>query len=243
MNKLFRFKQFNLHQEKSAQRMSTDSMLLGALAFQEEAMNILDIGTGTGVLALMMAQKHPDALVDAVEPDPDSAVEAKRNFEESDWSYRLTCYPQRIQDFVKDETLHYDLILSNPPYFPSIRTEKGGNTQWPDERRRNARTADSLSFSDLFEAVSRVLVSYGHFYLIIPASAEEEVQLLARDRELFCNRRVALKHRQNSETERIVLAYSKTREEIMEETVVLYEDNGDWTEDYMRLTREFHSGL
>ncbi len=194
MSKTFRFKEFELKQAHSAHRFGTDSMVLGAWAEQEEAMNILDIGTGTGVLALMMAQKHPDALVDAVEMDAASAAEAEANFEASPWGYRLTCYPQRFQDFWQGETLHYDLIICNPPYFEPINKVKGNNEQQPEERREQARLQSSLSLEDLMDGVSRLLVKYGRFYIVLPLPEAEKLTAIALEKGLHLAKRLQLKH-------------------------------------------------
>jgi len=220
--------------------MSTDSMLLGAVAELEGAMNILDIGTGTGVIALMMAQKHPEALVDAVELDSDSAQEATENFDASPWSYRLTAYPQSIQQFVEDETLHYDLIVSNPPYFEKIDTEKGNNEEWPNERRLAARTQGSLSFADLMQSVSKVLVSYGKFYAIIPLFAEQEFGEAARSFGLYANYRLEIAHNNQSSPHRLVMGFSKNRSEITLDMLKIRNEEGNWSEKYKKLTAEFH---
>lgn len=221
--------------------MSTDSMVLGAVAGLEGAMNILDIGTGTGVMALMMAQKHPEALVDAVEIDTDSASEAKENFENSPWSYRLSCYPESFQAFIRDETLHYDLIVTNPPYFEEISTQKGGNKEWPDAKRLTARTFSALSFDALVEGVSRVLVSYGRFYVILPIQAENIFVEKALAKNLFLFYRIKLQHDAGSEIHRLILGFQKTTAEWSENVLVLRDKEGNWTDAYKALTKEFHT--
>ncbi|MHB1278083.1 MAG: tRNA1(Val) (adenine(37)-N6)-methyltransferase [Bacteroidia bacterium] len=240
MSKSFQFKQFSLKQEKSAQRMSTDSMVLGAVAELGGAMNILDIGTGTGVLALMMAQKHPEALVDAVEIDPDSAAEATENFENSPWNYRLNCYAEPFQEFIRDETLHYDLIVTNPPYFDEILTQKGGNKEWPDEKRLIARTHSSLNFDGLIDGVDRVLVSYGRFFVILPIQAESVFIQKVFKKNLFLFYRLRLRHDAHSEVHRVILGFQKTSQELSENELVLRDAEGNWTESYTTLTAEFH---
>lgn len=243
MSKTFQFRQFLLQQEWSAQRMSTDSMLLGASAEMEGAMNILDIGTGTGVLALMMAQKHPEALVDAVESDEESAREAALNFDNSPWAFRLTSYHQRIQDFASDNSLLYDLIVSNPPYFAPIEVSKGGNTQWPEERRKNARTTETLDFSELLEIVQRLLVKQGRFYLVIPESIRFQVVTLAQEFHLFPFFCLTIRHKANTPAHRVILGFSKiAQEKYHEKELTIYNETGTWTEAYQLLTDTFHQG-
>lgn len=241
MSKAFQFKHFLLKQERSAQKMSTDSMLLGAIAELDGAMNILDIGTGTGVIALMMAQKHPEALVDAVEMDSESAEEAAENFEASAWNYRLTAYNQRVQDFVEDETLHYDLIVSNPPYFEKIETHKGNNEEWPDDRRLAARTQDHLSFNALMQCVSKVLVSYGKFYVVIPHFAEKELNVSANQYGLYPIYRMEIAHDEHASPHRLVLAFSKNKSKIILDVLKIRNEEGAWSENYKKLSSNFHS--
>ncbi|TNE79958.1 MAG: methyltransferase domain-containing protein [Bacteroidetes bacterium] len=240
MNKTFRFKEFELRQEQAAHRFGTDSMVLGAWAEQEEAMNILDIGTGTGVLALMMAQKHPDALVDAVEMDTASAAEAEFNFEASPWGYRLTCYPQRFQDFWQGETLHYDLIICNPPYFEPINKAKGNNEQLPEERREQARLQNTLSLEELLDGVSRLLVKYGRFYTVLPLNEAEKLTALAKEKGLYLTERLNLRHDANSPDFRQCLCFSKLESELKENTLTIYETDQSWTPEYKALTAAFH---
>lgn len=241
MSKRFRFREFELSQEKSAHRFGTDSMILGSVAELEGAMNVLDIGTGTGALALMMAQKHPDALVDAVEIDAASAEEATANFERSPWSFRLTCYAQSVQEFVADETLHYDLVLSNPPYFEPIQTGKGGNALWPDERRLNARTKGTLDFAMLMEAVAKVLVNTGRFYTVLPSEYLQELIDFGQERGLFPFYLLRIQHDIGAPFQRVVVGFCRQKqEEVMEETLAIYEGNGNRTEQYTRMTAAFH---
>lgn len=240
MSKPFLFKQFALIQENSAQKMSTDSMVLGAIAEQEDAMNVLDIGTGTGVLALMMAQKHPEAIVDAVEKDEASAQEAALNFENSPWAYRLTAYAQDFLKFIEDETLHYDLIVSNPPYFEKIETEKSNHQDWPEERRRDARTSSGLSFEDLIQGVARVLVNYGRFYVVLPAEQQERFIQLAKEKEMQLIQQVNIRHQANTPIHRVVLAFSKQEQELKMEELVLKNADNSPTEEYKKQTADFH---
>ncbi|MDX5321953.1 MAG: methyltransferase [Bacteroidota bacterium] len=204
-------------------------------------MNILDIGTGTGVLALMLAQRHEEAIIDAVEPDRESAAEAKENFETSPWSYRLTCYPESLQSFIEDETLHYDLIVSNPPYFTPVNTQKGNNHQWPDERRLNARTTADLSFEVLLDSVNRVLVEFGKFYVVLPREQETTFRTLAEEKELWVNYRLEVKHDSHQPSHRVILAFQKTKSKIREEELILYNEQGEWTEQYRQLTNSYHA--
>lgn len=220
--------------------MSTDSILLGAVAQLDGSMNILDIGTGTGVIALMLAQKHSEAIVDAVEKDIPSAEEARANFESSPWSYRMTCYAQSFESFYQDETLHYDLIVSNPPYFESIVTAKSKHKDWPGERRLEARTIKGLSFEALTEGVAKILVSYGKFFLILPAEQEDKFLTIAESNGLFHQYRLAIEHMQNSGVHRLILGLGKQKIPVVHDALYLKNTEGSWSENYLQRTANFH---
>ncbi len=240
MTKVFRFKQFELKQENAAHKFGTDTMLLGSWASFPEAMNILDVGTGTGALALIMAQFHPEAIVDAVEIDPASAKEAADNFERSPWAYRLTVYQERIQDFCSDETLHYDLIICNPPYFAPINKNKGNNSQHGSESREDARQTNKLTFEELIEQVSKVLVNYGEFYAVLPHSEAPRFIDLAAESGLHLKKRLAIRDQVGTEVIRHLLCFSKQEGELQEEELVIYDANRKWTAEYKALTVDFH---
>jgi tRNA1Val (adenine37-N6)-methyltransferase len=144
-NSWFQFQQFRIHQDRCAMKISTDAVLLGTLTEAEHPVKILDIGTGTGVIALMLAQRFPSSWVDAVEIDQDAAEQAAENFRESQYAGRLGIFQGRIQDFPEEEK--FDLIVSNPPFFPD-------HLKSTDSKRNKALHTDELSFSELVEKTS-----------------------------------------------------------------------------------------
>ncbi|NJN77877.1 MAG: methyltransferase [Saprospiraceae bacterium] len=152
----FRFKQFQIHQDKTAMKVGTDGVLLGAWADVLESESILDIGTGTGLIALIIAQRNQNAMVDAVEIDESSYEQAKQNFEESSWTKRLNIYQSSIQDYAKNCGKQYDLIVSNPPYFVN-------STKSKQEDKNQVRHTDSLSFEELIKSVNILLEISGRF--------------------------------------------------------------------------------
>ncbi|MBR3434244.1 MAG: methyltransferase [Bacteroidaceae bacterium] len=158
----FQFKQFHIHQEHAAMKVGTDSDLLGALAAGGK--RILDVGTGTGVLALMMAQRFNDAMVTAVEIDNEAVLDASRNFQESPFARRITLVHESFQQFVSergaDEQL-FDAVVCNPPYFDR-------SLECPTLGRTRARHSSSLPFSVLAKGVSALLNDKGTFTVIIP---------------------------------------------------------------------------
>ncbi|MGB7843961.1 MAG: methyltransferase, partial [Salinimicrobium sp.] len=164
MNKPFQFKHFTINQDKTAMKVGTDGVLLGAwVSLADEPYSILDIGAGTGVIALMIAQRSSAELIDALEIDEDAYEQAVENFENSEWGDRLFCYHAAFDEFVEEmqEEEKYDLIVSNPPFYSADYSS--GNP-----KRDQARFADALPFGELLEGVSLLLSKKGKFSLIIP---------------------------------------------------------------------------
>jgi len=239
---VFRFKQFSVQQKISAHKIGMDALVLGSFAQVAESMNILDIGTGTGVLALMMAQKS-DAIIDAVEIDPDSAREASQNFEASPWSYRLHCYAMPLQAFIADDSLHYDTIICNPPYFDAINPNKGNNKQMPETARQNARLNNTLLQNDLLDAVAQLLVSYGVFYTIFPANQLLTWLEKTEQRGLFVSNILKISSFENTEPIRIAAAFGKQITKMHEESFFIYNTDKSWSNDYKQRTASYHIQL
>lgn len=163
--KVFRFKQFTVCQDHAAMKVGTDSDLLGALA--HGGRRILDIGTGTGVLALMMAQRFGDAQIAAVEIDDKAIVDAKANFDASPWGDRIKLTHSSFQDYAEEQPPQsFDALICNPPYF-----EK--SLECPDVSRTTARHASSLPFDVLVESAYRLLADGGVFSVILPPEVYE----------------------------------------------------------------------
>lgn len=161
-NSHFQFKQFSIQQDRCAMKMSTDAVLLGALAHQDNAALILDVGAGTGVIGLMLAQRFPGARVHGVEIDEQAHIQAAQNFQASPWKDRLEGYHAAFQDYVQSHAkTKYDLIVSNPPYFSN-------QLKSPNVRRNLARHDDQLSLKDLLQGVKQLLSEEGLFWLILP---------------------------------------------------------------------------
>ncbi len=216
-------------------KVGTDGVLLGAwVGIRGSERNILDIGTGSGVIALMMAQRNSGAMVDAVEIEAESAQQASENFEASDWSDRLVVHHVDIQGFNSD--LKYDLIVTNPPYFVESLLS-------PDAGRTTARHTTQLSFSELIEAVIKRLKPDGRFAMILPV---EESQMFDREAEgrLHLTRRCAVYGREDLAAKRYLSEYvscCKSVDKIVEERLVIEgASRGEYTAEYRELTREFY---
>lgn len=224
MGSVFRFKQFEVDQGQCAMKINTDGVLLGAMAHAAHAVRILDIGTGTGVIALMLAQAHPDAHVDAVEIDPVAAAQAKRNFAHSPFTDRLQVLEGSFADFRSQQP--YDLIVSNPPFY----TDSLHN---PDERRRLARHTDDHFFEQLFAYVADMLTDDGVFHFIVPTGLADWIteNLLACN-GLFCSAIVNISSYADTAVIRRMVSVRKRRVKPVQENFFIYAAQGVHSSSY-----------
>lgn len=233
-NSWFQFQQFRINQDRCAMKISTDAVMLGALAEAEDPKRILDIGTGTGVIALMLVQRFPDADVEAVELDEQAANQAEENFAESKFTARLSIHQVRIQDFVTSQK--FDLIVSNPPYFTAHLKAK-------TKERNQALHTDTLSFDDLAEQSIRLLADSGRFWLILPPYESGVFQDLARGKGLFPNRIFRLKDKQDKQVQREIIAFSFKEMDPKSFDILIKNPDGSPHESYAKLVSGFLLGF
>ncbi|HRH67606.1 MAG TPA: methyltransferase [Bacteroidia bacterium] len=231
----FRFRQFTVHQEKCAMKVGTDAVLLGSWVQAFSAQRILDIGTGTGLLALMLAQKS-FAEIDAVDIDEGAYLQAKENFRISPWFARLHIFHQSFQDFVLAASGKYDLIVSNPPYFQHASKPF-------QESRINARHNDSLTFPELIEGVKKILSPSGRFCLILPHKEGMEFMDQAHAHGLFCNHIVRIKTKADKAEKRIMMEFGFRFVVLTEEELIIQEEDNSFTQNYINLTKEYYLNL
>ena len=226
----FRFKQFAVEQEDVAMKVGTDGVLLGAWANSDNVKRILDIGTGTGVIALQMAQRNPIAHIYAVEIDDTAAKRARANFDISPWAERLTVEQTAVQEFAPAEK--FDLIVSNPPYFVDSLLP-------PDAKRSTARHTHDLTFEELDSAVCRLLDDNGRFALILPVTEFEKYLALT---QLHLVRRCDVCPVEGGAIKRIMGEFAKqpTTEIEIENIAIERGRRGDYTDNYRALTKDFY---
>ena len=228
---MFKFKQFTVHQQRSAMKVGTDGVLIGAWASVRPADRaLLDIGTGTGLIALMLAQRNPKAEVVAVEIDTESAAQASENVAESPWSDRIKVERCAVQEFTP--TMKFDLIVSNPPYFVD-------SLKCPDESRNTARHTDTLSFAELMHTAERLLAPDGRLAVIVPAEAALSVIAAGK---LHLVRRCDVRTKPNGAPKRVMLEFSPRFEGVAtrEELTIGDGSNGGYSPEYIALTRDFY---
>jgi len=231
-NSYFMFKQFTVFHDRCAFKVGTDGVLLGAYADAGAASRILDIGTGSGLIALMIAQRS-DADIYAIEPDQESFIQAGENFNRSPWSSRITPVNCFLQDF-NPASIKFDLIVSNPPFFAS-------SLRNPDSRKASARHNFNLSGKELLFGVNRLLSSDGHFEVVIPVAEGNRMIEEASQYGLFCNKLLQIKSNPSSDIIRLIITFSREKGMVLKEYLTL-EKSGrhEFTEEYMSLTRDYY---
>lgn len=230
----FAFKQFIIKQDKCAMKVGTDAVLLGAWVFPNGSKQILDIGTGTGVVALMLAQKT-EAHIDAIDIDKNAFNQASENVSESKFSNQISVIHSPLQQYCKEVNKKYNLIVTNPPYFEqSLKSS--------DEQRSYARHADVLPFEELIDGVIKLLDPKGKFCLILPTLEAEKFRALAQKRGLFLSKLLRVKSKVNKDTDkRHLMQFEFTPTEFSEKTIAIEQDERhQYTDDYKQLTRDYY---
>lgn len=235
-NHFFKFKQFTINQDKTAMKVGSDSVILGSWTYIDDSVKqILDIGTGTGLLALMMAQRCPAAYVTAVEIDGQSGRQASENVTNSPWNDRITVINCDIKQFKSDKK--FDLIITNPPYFhKSLKSA--------DEKRNLARHNDGLLLPDLIEVAHNLLSDNGYLSIIIPKENELIINGICEAKNMYTVRRLLIKPTELKPANRVILEISKKQiENIKTETLIVRDNYGNYTEIYKSLTKNFYLNL
>jgi len=231
---MFQFKQFSVQQDKSAMKVGTDGVLLGAWApLDHTPFSILDIGAGTGLIALMLAQRSNAEQIDGIEIDDDAYEQAVENFENSPWGDRLFCYHAGLDEFMDEPEDEYDLIVSNPPFYTDGYLSG-------DEQRDKARFTESLPFEDLIEASALLLSEDGVLAVIIPFKEEDKFIDLAKQDELYPFKITRVKGTPTTEVKRSLIAFSRDVKEIVIDELTIEIERHNYTEAYTELTKEFY---
>lgn len=234
-NSSFVFKQFTIKQDKCAMKVGTDAVVLGAWIKPNGSKSILDIGTGTGIIALMLAQKT-DALIEAIDIDELSVEQAKQNVSESPFAGKIQVFHSSFQNFASiHENKKYDLIVTNPPYFEqSLKSTL--------EQRSYARHADYLPFEELLNGVKKILSPKGKFCLILPTLEAEKFRVLAEKKGFFLSKLLRVKSKADKENaKRHVMQFEFIPTEFSEETLIIENsERHDYTEAYKQLTKDYY---
>ncbi len=234
---VFKFKEFEVTHEKSAMKIGTDGVLLGAWVHApacgtavENPKKILDIGTGTGLIALMLAQRFPNAQLKGIEIDKNASEEAKHNVSESKFGKRISVVQTSLQDFVSDEK--FDLILSNPPFFELTHKETSA--------RNKARQQSDLTFEELIFYAEKLLAKKGKLSIIIPFESVSYFTELASKFHLFPEKITHVKGNENAAFKRSLLLFSRDKSAVQTDELTIEISRNVYTEDYISLTKDFY---
>jgi tRNA1Val (adenine37-N6)-methyltransferase len=216
-------------------KIGTDGVLLGAWTpIENNPFSVLDIGTGTGIIALMLAQRSSAQQIDALEIDDDAYEQSVDNFENSPWSDRLFCFHAALDEFVEEPEDEYDLIVSNPPFYTD-------DFKSATEQRNLARFADAMPFEDLIEAADLLLSENGIFAVIIPFKEEENFLALAKEYELYPVKITRVKGTPTTEIKRSLLAFSRNENAVIAiDELVIETARHIYTPEYIVLTKDFY---
>jgi len=242
MSKSFKFKQFSVSQDRCAMKIGTDGVLLGAWAsLSHFPRTILDIGAGTGVISLQLAQRDPEAQIDAIEIDEHAFEQCTDNFENSPWADRLFCYHASLQEFAQElieeeeeeEQHSYDLIISNPPFYTD-------HYKTQDEQRDLARFTDALPFEHLIVCAAHLLTETGRFCVILPKKEEEKFVALALEQQLSVLRKCDMRGTSTSPVKRVLLEFSFLQTETISEELVIEITRHQYTPEYIALVSDYY---
>lgn len=214
-------------------KVGTDSVLLGSFARVTHEKRVLDIGTGTGLLALMMAQRTA-AHIDAVETDAAAYAEASQNATASPWQERIEVHHRSFQAFASTVTACYDLLISNPPYYPHDK-----HLGIEDVQRATARHTAELSFDELCSHAAICLCDTGVFWLILPVQESMQFHAAASGNGLHLHEEIRISAKASKAYNRVVLCYGKQQKELVQRSFTIYEEDGRPTMEYVELTRSF----
>jgi len=232
--KYFDFKEFTVWQGDIGMPLTTDSVILGATAGQTEAANILDIGSGTGILSLMMAQKFPLARIDSVEIDEEAFHLAMMNFQQSKFAHQISAFHSSIQVFAQKCQHKYDLIISNPPYYRNYSLSA-------NLKKQMARQHVSLDYAELANSAAALSNQFTVVWMIIPYYFRNELITEMIRNGFFPFRFMSIKSRIRNDYNRIVLAFSQISKDVQKSDLIIFNDDNEYTILFRELTKSFYT--
>lgn len=234
-NPYFQFKQFTVWHDKCAMKVGTDGVLLGAWTSVQNAHKILDVGTGTGLVALMLAQRSlPDADIVALEIDETAAGQARENVTRSPWKERVEVVQADFRDYQSLDK--FDVIVSNPPYFVD-------SLECPDQQRNAARHNDSLTYEELLEGVAGLLAEDGAFTIVIPVDVADRVKMIAAVKNLYAVRQLNVITKPGGVPKRTLITFTFSNQECVVEELLTELARHQYSEEYIALTQEYYLNM
>jgi tRNA1Val (adenine37-N6)-methyltransferase len=235
--KPFKFKEFTVNQDRCAMKIGTDSVLLGAwTSLKHQPFSVLDIGAGTGILSLMLAQRSNAETIEAIEIDDDAFEQCTENFENSPWNDRLFCFHASLLEYIEAVDEKFDLIICNPPFYSE-------DYKTNDTSRNLARFSDAMPLEHIIFAVAHFLSDNGKFSIIIPNKFEERFIEEAQLIDLYPNRILHVRGNPNTEIKRSLIEFSFQNSIPKTSELVIETERHKYTDDYISLTRDFYLKL
>lgn len=235
-NPYFQFKQFTVYHDLCAMKVGTDGVLLGAWTDASNAHYVLDAGTGTGLIALMIAQRYNNINIDAIDIDTDAITQADENVKKSPFTSHIQCINKRLQDIEADSSERYDVIVSNPPFF--IESMKS-----PHKKRTLARHTDNLPAEDLINVSSKLLSEKGRISVIYPSDYKNILFDLAKKNNLFVSRITNVFPTSTAESKRILMELSKDELPLIETNLLIEKERHVYSDEFTALVKDFYLKL
>jgi tRNA1Val (adenine37-N6)-methyltransferase len=232
MDTPFRFKKFSIHHDRTAMKVGTDGVLLGAIAGSGSPKNILEIGVGSGVVSLMLAQRFPLARITGVEIDPEACKQAAENAQKSPWGNRIEFLNKSFQDFCQHQLPKFDLIVSNPPYFSN-------HLKSPDPKRNLALHNDALPFIELARGVTKLLHPGSEFWAILPPDQMLDLGRILDAAGLNLSYKISVKDNPKKNFIRLIQGFSFFNISVKPLILSIKDENGSYSDDYSDLMKEF----
>lgn len=234
-NPYFQFKQFTVWHDKCAMKVGTDGVLLGAWTSVQGAHRILDVGTGTGLVALMLAQRSPANIkIVALEIDAAAVKQAEENVARSLWKERIEVMPADFKQYQSSDK--FDVIVSNPPYFVD-------SLECPDRQRSAARHNDALTYEELLEGVAGLLAEDGAFTIVIPMDVADKVKRIAFAKKLYAVRQLNVITKPGGIPKRVLITFTFSTQECVVEELLTEFARHQYSEEYIALTRDYYLNM
>jgi tRNA1Val (adenine37-N6)-methyltransferase len=228
----FRFKQFTIRHDRTAMKVGTDGVLLGAISGSGNPRNILEIGVGSGVVSMMLAQRFPMAHITGVEIDMEAWNQATENAQNSPWGQRIEFLNTSFQDYCGNRSEKFDLIVSNPPYFTN-------HLKSNDSKRNIALHNDALPFGELVDGVVSLLNPFSEFWVILPPSQMEELEKHTMVKKLNMISKTEIKDNPSKNILRVICGFSFFYKTSIKTSLSIKEESGNFSDDYSDLLKEF----
>ena len=235
-NPYFKFKKFTVFHDKCAMKVGTDGVLLGAWVDTSNAQSMLDVGTGTGLIALMLAQRSEDKLIiDAIDIDKNAIIQTKENIENSPFD-KIHCFHCSLQQYASICNKKYDLIVSNPPYFSNSLLS-------PNQQRTTARHTESLAIEEFFMIIPKLLSQTGRVAIVFPYTEKEKLIRLAEAEKLYLIRTTIVYPTPKSAPKRILMEFSNTEKDPFEDKLIIETERHQYSPEFTALLKDFYLKL